>query len=282
MIGDAPHASRPRGTPLPSQDGARGVPGTRSRDGWASWRALRATWGRFPEDWRATPAAARRRWARALAAGFAITAATTAGLLAAARTLEARGLAAWDDRALRWVVEGDPFSVAYAIWFETWGNDAFIVPVLLAGLYAALSAGRPLRALTLLAGYLGAKVFIVAPWLVWARARPTLVADGVASPGFHAFPSGHAVNVVVVLGLLAAWWMRASRSGVERVVVGAGYLAVLAAVNLARLRLGTHWPSDTIAGAVIGTVWLAALLRALRGAEADGALRGAESATGRG
>jgi membrane-associated phospholipid phosphatase len=39
------------------------------------------------------------------------------------------------------------------------------------------------------------------------------------------------------------------------------------AVAFARLGLGTHWPSDIVAGAVIGGLWLAVVMHALRRAE---------------
>ena len=46
--------------------------------------------------------------------------------------------------------------------------------------------------------------------------RPDLVAGGIAAPGLHSFPSGHAVLTVAVYGLVAYLWARASCSWLER------------------------------------------------------------------
>ena len=64
-------------------------------------------------------------------------------------------------------------------------------------------------------------------------------------------------------GILAFLWIRASRSWLERATAVVLLLALVSVTGIARVRLGTHWPSDIIAGFVIGVAWLAVVLRAL-------------------
>jgi undecaprenyl-diphosphatase len=107
-------------------------------------------------------------------------------------------------------------------------------------------------------------------WSLWDRARPDFVAEGVAAPAAHAFPSGHALFALTTYGLLAYLWASRSGSWVER-VLAFGVLGVLAAVvGYGRLLLGAHWPSDLIGAWVIGAVWLAGNVLVLRWVEVKG------------
>jgi undecaprenyl-diphosphatase len=76
------------------------------------------------------------------------------------------------------------------------------------------------------------------------------------------------VNVLGVFGLLAYLWLERSGSRIERIAAVLLLLALAAVVGAARLRLGAHWPSDVIAGGVIGVAWWIVLVVALRRGEA--------------
>jgi membrane-associated phospholipid phosphatase len=90
-----------------------------------------------------------------------------------------------------------------------------------------------------------------------------MIAGGVAAPPLHSFPSGHIVLAMSVYLLLAYAWCRASRSWIERIIAIVLTLAWCAAAGLARVRLGSHWPSDVIAGGVIGLAWAAVVILAV-------------------
>src|SRR6185436_8524286 len=107
---------------------------------------------------------------------------------------------------------------------------------------------RPLLALTFPVAYVLQRPLVLLGWWVWNRQRPKWIAGGIAAPELHSFPSGHVALMLAVYGLLAYLWARASRSAAERVLVVALLACLLVTVGWARLRLGTHWPSDVLAG----------------------------------
>jgi len=84
------------------------------------------------------------------------------------------------------------------------------------------------------------------------RARPTGPGAGTffagfpcfpASYAYAAFPSGHATTAFAAATLLALWFPR--QAGV--------FLGIAGLVALSRVVLGSHFPSDAVAGALVGS-----------------------------
>ncbi|MFF8845458.1 phosphatase PAP2 family protein [Streptomyces sp. NPDC015127] len=91
---------------------------------------------------------------------------------------------------------------------------------------------------------------------VAGRERPQWP-DPVDSAQYAAFPSGHAMSAVVTCGLLL--WL-ARRYGVRGPAWAAGVLLAavsVAGVGFTRLYLGVHWPSDVVAGWLLGAAVVA-------------------------
>ena len=211
------------------------------------------------------PNGAGRRWATTLFVGFALCAAFVAAVTLVAKR-NADALTRWDaDVLLR--RERGPISFADAILLESFGNLAYLAPVTVAAAVIAARNGRPLLALSFPTGYVLQRPLVLLGWWIWDRQRPRLIAGGIAAPGLHSFPSGHVALMMAVYGLLAWLWLRASRSVVERMLVVVLLAALLLVTGAARVRLGSHWPSDVLAGYAVGAVWLFTVIAALRRAE---------------
>jgi membrane-associated phospholipid phosphatase len=92
--------------------------------------------------------------------------------------------------------------------------------------------------------------------VVVPRARPEVALFDAFS---SAFPSGHSARAAVSLGV-AAWLLSRRRRRVGGGVVWAVAAVVVAFVGASRIYLGMHWPTDVVAGLVIGAAWLAVVL----------------------
>jgi membrane-associated phospholipid phosphatase len=133
--------------------------------------------------------------------------------------------------------------------------------VLLAALLAStavviamrLRSWRPIVLAAVAGG--GSAVIVAAIKAMIGRDRPDPVQRAIVESGFS-FPSGHATSALVILATVA--WLvslvTASRTMRATAWVAAGILAV--AIGLSRVYLGVHYPSDVLAGWVLGTSWL--------------------------
>jgi undecaprenyl-diphosphatase len=86
--------------------------------------------------------------------------------------------------------------------------------------------------------------------LLVQRARP-VVDDPVSHASGYSFPSGHALNSAVFASVMVVLlWPLLSRTA-RRVAVGLAGAGVLL-VGLDRVLLGVHYPSDVLAGFLLG------------------------------
>lgn len=235
---------------------------------------LREVIARFREAWAALPTRARRRWFGTVAVGFLLLVVLMALVERAGQRLAAAGAFRGEADALVWIAAEAPVSFSSAVWVQTLGTDITLVLIVLVASGIAAWVRRPLAALSILGAYVLLDPVIRLGWLMWERARPTVILEGIASPGFASFPSGHTAKSLAVYGLLAWIWARASRSPAERIVAVGIAVLILAFVMLGRLRMGVHWPSDVVAGVLMGGAWLSVLVAALWRADAAAAKPG--------
>ena len=85
-----------------------------------------------------------------------------------------------------------------------------------------------------------------------ARGRPPEASAFVDAAGY-AFPSAHAASCVALYGLLTLFLLRRLRGNV-RIAAGALALLAVGSLGLSRVYLGAHYPSDVLAGWLVGGV----------------------------
>jgi undecaprenyl-diphosphatase len=108
----------------------------------------------------------------------------------------------------------------------------------------------------------GAAVWLLAAPLVEGAAALAVGRPRPHGPGIG-YPSGHVFGALVVYGFIAAVVGRRIAVRPLRYALAIAVAAFVAAMALARVALGAHWPADVLGAAVAGVAYLALGLRAL-------------------
>jgi undecaprenyl-diphosphatase len=163
------------------------------------------------------------------------------------------------------------FADEAADWVSVWlGPGPHLLPVTLGVAFLAWRQGRLRLAvfvpLAFAAGLVGERVLKI----VLARPRPNLYPDMALSTG-PSFPSGHAVGAICAVAvpvLVMAWLARRTWLRVSLVVLA---VLLVVAIDLARLVLAVHWPTDVLAGNLLG-IAICGVLAAALGLPGPGAM----------
>ena len=167
-------------------------------------------------------------------------------------------LGTWDRHVIRWLdvhrgrtldrLSGDATNLAdtfeiagvavvvtVVLLFRRWGRHAFL---LVAGLVIELS------------------VFLASNWIV-KRPRPSVHHLG-GTPSTYGFPSGHTAATVMLYGGVVLLVMVATTRRFPRIAAWLVAIALTLAVGLSRVYRGEHYPTDVIAGFLLGICSLVA------------------------
>jgi undecaprenyl-diphosphatase len=90
--------------------------------------------------------------------------------------------------------------------------------------------------------------------LVFHRARPS-VFEWQTTAVSSSFPSGHAMSATVCYGTVAYLVIRLQKHHWSRVLTGTAAVVLILLICATRLYLGVHYPSDVIAGMIVGLAW---------------------------
>jgi len=128
---------------------------------------------------------------------------------------------------------------------------------------AALAWRRWREPMLVAAAVTGEVVIFLVITLLVDRPRPP-VAPLDTAPPTSSFPSGHVAASIALYGSWAVLAWQRVRSALLRGLFTLLAVLVPVVVGLARIYRGMHFPSDVLAGAVLGGSWLAVSVRAVR------------------
>ena len=141
------------------------------------------------------------------------------------------------------------------------GNPEVVVAVVAVSFWGFLWQRQRLEAGVLTIACVGTLVLNQGMKVVFARPRPTLWPPLIHEVSYG-FPSGHAFGSSVLYGflayVLAYRYPRQSRS-IYGVSIG-----LIALIGFSRLYLGVHYPTDILAGYLVGFLWLMTCIVLLR------------------
>ena len=166
------------------------------------------------------------------------------------------GLAAVDGPWHRWLV-----AHRTPVWTDVMTAVSFVGQTAVLGAVAVLAAGwlalrgRRADAALVVAATGGAALLVPLLKHLVARARPP-VADRLIAESSWSYPSGHTLGATAVLGVLAVVVTARLARRAYRVLVAAVAATAVVAIGLSRVYLGVHWPSDVLAGWLVGGLWL--------------------------
>ncbi|MBE9061815.1 phosphatase PAP2 family protein [cf. Phormidesmis sp. LEGE 11477] len=218
---------------------------------------------RFWKESSALPPGTWANWWKTLVIGLGVSSLIVYGLTSIAMRQVDTGLQAWDEAWLLKMRDYSPLSFSKGVTWESPGNLVGMLPVFFTFTVLTAWFRKPVVAATVVATYIGQFALVWISWGMWSRDRPDLIANGIAAPSLHSFPSGHVVVSVTMYGLLFYLWFRSSRNPIEKVVSILFAIVWIGLISLSRLALGAHWPSDVLAGWFVGLLWLTTVIVAM-------------------
>ena len=145
----------------------------------------------------------------------------------------------------------------------TWAGSAFLlVPLALIACVMLVRAGLRREALVVAMSLAGAMLISDLVKLLVSRPRPPV--EHLQAVSGSSFPSGHATQASAFWFSLVLVLQAAGAPPRVTRVAGALALLIVLAVAASRVILGVHYPSDVVAGMLLGTGWAVYVSRCVR------------------
>jgi membrane-associated phospholipid phosphatase len=133
------------------------------------------------------------------------------------------------------------------------GNPALVAAAVVGGVMLWAGRRKPLL-YGLTATAVGSQVTLWIGKYAFDRSRPEFLTDATAiSPSF---PSGHTTSAMAIYGFLGYAAAHLVASGRARVEIAFWTALVVILVGVSRIYLHVHYPSDVLAGLLLGGLWV--------------------------
>jgi undecaprenyl-diphosphatase len=253
------HGSSGRAADAPGGD-RRGLPDTRGR--------MHLFWDAFFAAIRGIGAVAHNFYATFgifLSAGALVALGGTYLFAKFAGHVRSGSTQAFDDAVLRWIAQQrTPVLDALMLEVTFLGTGTVVLAIVaVSGMFLWLTKHK-YSALLLFIATAGGIVLNNLLKLGFGRPRPTVVEWGTTAMSWS-FPSGHAMSATVVYGTVAYLAARLQEHRKHRVITLTLAFFLILAICFSRMYLGVHYPSDVIAGIIIGLAWAGFCMATLEG-----------------
>ena len=187
---------------------------------------------------------------------------TAAGLVLVGPLKDGR-IVRWDVHVEQWFADHRTGALNTLAEAGTWLAETVTVPVvLLLAIVIAWRVSSNVAAPAFLAVAVGGeKLLYLVSSLIVGRDRPPVPTVG-TNYATSSFPSGHVASAITLYGSIALL-IALRRSAAVRIFVLAAAGLLAAIVAACRMYAGFHFPSDCVAGATVGTIWLTVTYRSI-------------------
>lgn len=202
-----------------------------------------------------------------LLSGAAIAVVFTWAFSEIAESVRAGATQSFDDAVMHWMAAHQVKGVQTAMLEITSLGTGTVVGmiVVVAGTFLWLNQHKH-SAILLMAATGGGLVLDNLLKIGFNRPRPQIFKWGTYAVS-SSFPSGHAMSSVIVYGTVAYLVARLQRNVGSRILTLCFAAFMIVAICSSRLYLGVHYPSDVLAGVVVGLAWAAFCMAVLEAAQ---------------
>ena len=192
-----------------------------------------------------------------LVAGMLVAVTATSAFVAIANWVRGGRTQAFDEAILRWIgARHTKLLDVFMLEVTALGTGAVVLALVgVAGMFLWLTRHK-YSALLLLVSTFGGVLLNNILKLGFARPRPQ-VFEWEVHAASSSFPSGHAMSAAVVYGTVAYLAARLQRRRWAQWLTLTVAAVLIVLICVSRLYLGVHYPSDVLAGVIVGLAWAA-------------------------